>query len=304
LKLLITIEPRALVRFPAVGRIIGFRPYKYFNVPKSIFINEEPPSLAELIEQTIRLWREEAELRPRKKLGKLWLVASELMDKDQRRKTIAAIKQYQNANCKMFPEVEGWKVKLPPAMSAADAKLLIINGDLVPASWKSRKPYPYLGLFVSAFYLIEAKNQLDEDLFDAAWASLAEAKYYLGMNSPPTPSEHEANSKRASIKHEESNSVELRRIIVQILSTMSGEKTIKSAAEAFRRVVSEIELCHAAVLEDYNSRTPDSPKDPKTSPSERLFRRLEEWSNVKDNLYPDIVEAALPFKRKYGVAKQ
>jgi hypothetical protein len=270
-------------------------------MPKTVYINEQQPSLAQLIEQGIRLWHEEVGLRPRKNLERLWPMALELMDKELHRQRSAAFRRYMKENKDKLPNISGEIAKPSEIVSANDVRNLIVCGMLVPKWWDSPEAYPYQGLFISAFYFLEAKNKLEEFNAETAWISVTQAYYYLGMNSS-TLTAHESASDAAKSRHAK-NSSEIRKVIVTILTAMCGNTSIKSGAQAMKRVVTEIERNpdHITILSDFDSMSSEKSKSSKSkspkSPLARLYDRLEEWSSPGSSPYPDIVEAMAPFKR-------
>jgi hypothetical protein len=270
---------------------------------KSIFINEKSPNLAQLIEQGIRLWHEEAALRPKKKLEQLWLVASEFMDKDLHRKRSAALEPHlEEARNKLQNSIATQKESLR-MMAAFEAKLLITNGDIFPETWKSEEQYPHQGLFISAFYFLEAKNFLEDARTDDAWASMTEAYYYMGTNSPLTLSAYEGTRRAAKSKHSENNKA-LRNVVVTILADLHQDSSIRTKIGARKRVIDAIEKNqnYYDVLEEFSSHISvntlhsNSREGGANTIIERFTELLKVWSETPLKR-PDIYAAFEPFKR-------
>ncbi|MHB1056939.1 MAG: hypothetical protein ACYC0F_03525 [Rhodanobacter sp.] len=268
-------------------------------MPKTFFDHEQQPNMAQLLEQGMRLWHEEVELRPGKNLERLWPMACELLNKELRRQRYVDSLRYMEENKITLPE--GTEFAEPSEMISANTlRYLIVGGTTVPAWWDSPEPYPYQGLFISAFYFLEARNKVEEANAEAAWVSLTQAYYYLGMNSA-TLTAHESASDAAKSRHAK-NSKAIRKIIVMILAAMHGDASINSGAKAMKRVVTEIEgdPDRMDVLNDFDSKSSEKTKNSKSKfakgPLARLYDRLEEWS-APGSSYPDIAEAFAPFKR-------
>jgi len=233
-------------------------------------------------------------------------MASELMDKELHRQRSAAFQRYVKDHKDELPDMRSAIASQSEIMSANSARYLIVGGSLAPRWWDSTEPYPYQGLFVSAFYFLEAKNQLEEANDEASWVSLTQAYYYLGMNSS-TLTAHESAADAVKSRHA-NNSKAIRKVIVAILNKIRGDTSIKSGAAASRRVIAVIEgnSAYMAVLNEFDSKSSEKTKTSKSKPPKsslaRLYDRLEEWS-VADrpdrpgSPYPDIVEAVEPFKR-------
>jgi len=280
-------------------------------MPKSIFIHEKQPSLGLLIDQGTRLWHEEVQLRPGKSLEKLWHLACELMDKELHQERTAVLQRYVEEHKDKLPGARWDSEKSSEMMSAHDRKLHIVSGFLVPKSWDSPEPYPYQGLFISAFYFLEAKNLFEDSNAEASWVSLTQAYYYLGMNSS-TLTAHESSSGAVKSKHAK-NSKAIRKVIVTILAAMSEDASIKSGAEAMKRVVKEVKRNpdYMAALNDFDSKSSEKTKiskSPNKTPKSvltRLYDRLEEWSSPRGP-YPDVADAFLPFKRgqRFAASKE
>lgn len=256
---------------------------------RTVFLQSGPPSLAQLIEQGVRLWHEEAERRPSDGLAHLWDTAAAFMSRPA---TSARLDVGTKKRTRAAPHK-------PSAFSAHTAELLILGDNLLPRDWDSTDPYPYQGLFISSFYFHESQSLLAEQDTDAAWASLTKAYYYLGMNSSALTA-HESAKLAAEKRHSE-NSKELRGIVVRILSELQNDKSLRSAAKATKCVIQTIEsnpeyLC---VLVNFDAKTTKKSSlatDPKTA-GDRLAERLQEWSEPNSR-YPDIAKAFLSFKQK------
>lgn len=265
-------------------------------MPRTVFIYDTTPTLKVLIDNGIRLWREEANARSKAgmDLKRLWLFASHTMDLDRSRETHEAI----NEMLKQHGRTPDRKYTPPKAMNF---EILILGNSLVPSYWKHETEFPHKGLAISALYFLESKNHFESEAQTNAWASLTMAYYYLGMNSSPTTAQESA-SKAARTKSSNISS-RLRQLIVEITQSIPKDGSIKSASQAIDHVVKAIEKNkrYNEILREFDSKTPTKTKNPKqgdvqATPSDRLRNNLERWMATSSR-YPEIIEAFAPFKR-------
>jgi hypothetical protein len=269
---------------------------------RTLFIYDTTPTIKELIDNGIRLWREEANARSKvgMDLKRLWVFASNTMDLDRGRNAHDAFKkmfQQEYGQEAIAEKVRNEEYKPP---QASTFELLILNNNLVPSYWKNESEFPHKGLAISAFYFLESKNHLASDAHAAAWASLTMAYYYLGMNSSPKTAQESA-SKAATTKSANIGN-RLRKLIVEITNSLPRDGSIRSASKAIDLVVAAIEEneSHLKILQEFDSKTPAKTKKPKlgieATPSDRLRNNLETWMATSSR-YPEIIEAFAPFKR-------
>ncbi len=273
---------------------------------RSFFIYDTTPTINELIDNGVRLWKEEAGARskPGMNLNRLWTYALTLMDINHGRDVHEECKrkideeQGHSKIAKQFFEKE----YAPP--KASTYEMLIINNNLVPHYWKYDSFFPNRGLAISAFYFLESRNYLASEGHPSAWASLTMAYYYLGMNSSPRTAQESASeaarTKSANIGGR------LRSLVVEVARSIPRDGSIKSASEAIDLVVEIIEKTreYKEILLEFDSKTPAETKTPKqpgapNEPSDRLRNNLERWMATSSR-YPEIVEAFAPFKRNMG----
>lgn len=266
-------------------------------MPKSLFVQEHTPSLAELIDQGSQLWHKEAKRRAGKRLERLWNVVGAQM---------SASAESQPAGIPPIAS-NGTPREHHLSFSAWDARLLILGGSLIPADWDgwdSNEPYPHEGLFASAFFFHEARQLLERDA-NAAWASLTQAYRCLEMN-PPVLTASESAAVAAETRHAR-NTEKLRSIIIEILAGIGEDKLIRSGAKAIDHVIKAIDKdpAYKNVLNAYDSKTIkkiDPAKKASTAGDRLRIRLKKEWSR-KGGPYPDVEKALRPFKQKRRTAQ-
>lgn len=254
-----------------------------------------------------RLWHEEAKLRspPGRELEDLWECASEMMDPAKKEVAVAGIEQLIVAH----PELDYVTPILSDMCEPAKAHqmaLVILSNGLLPKWWEPETPFPYQGLFISAFYLMETRNFLEAGEGSAAWASLTQAYYHLGTNSSATTIQEAAAA--AARSRGATQSRELRARVVQIAESLHGYKKIKSLADAIEETVliMEGDEHNRVILMEFDQRTPRSTKTPKSgadpnSPGDRLRKNLANWC-APNTPYAEVRNAFEPFKRRLGQA--
>ena len=234
-------------------------------MPRTVYLNTEPPSLELTIQQATKLWHEESESRQGTNLGAMWESARHLLG------------------------------DTGTGMTANEANLLILGGGLVPKNWKSDDAYAYAALFIAAFYIQEASVHVNSNR-DAAWFSLSQGFYYLGIGSPPTTAWESANA-AVRTRHDD-RSGQLRALVIDILAELTADQTIRSAAQAQRRVADAIQTDSShklifALFDKPNRTEADTPG----AATERLLNRLVHWS-CPSGPYPEVAAAFQPFKQK------
>ena len=273
---------------------------------RSLFIYDTTPTIKELIDNGIRLWKEEADARSKggMDLNRLWTFASSLMDIDRGRSDHEAFKKmvYEEHGHSEIAEKFFNAGYTPP--KASTYEMLIINNNLIPAYWKHESGFPHRGLAISAFYFHESRNHLAIEDHASAWASLTMAYYYLGMNSSPTTAQESASE--AARTRSANIGERLRSLVVEVARSLPKDGSIKSASKAIDLVVEIIEKNreYKEILLEFDSKTPAGTKKPKlgnvpNEPSYRLRNNLEAWMATSSR-YPEIVEAFAPFKRNMG----
>lgn len=273
---------------------------------RSLFIYDTTPTIKELLDNGVRLWKEEADARSKAgmDLKRLWTYASTLMDINRGRSDHEAFKRmlYEEHGHSEIAKEYFEKEYVPP--KASTYEMLVISNNLVPDYWKHESYFPHRGLIISALYFHESRNHLASDDHASAWASLTMAYYYLGMNSSPTTAQESASeaarTKSANI------SERLRSLVVEVARSIPKDGSIKSASKAIDYVVEIIEKNgeYKEILLEFDSKTPAGTKKPKrgnvpNEPSYRLRNNLETWMAASSR-YPEIVEAFAPFRRNTG----
>lgn len=272
-------------------------------MPKTRVVFDGPARLEQMLAMGERLWHEEAELRspPGRDLEDLWEYASEMMDPAKKEMAVSKLEQLIVDH----PELDYVTPHLTRIREPAKAHgmaLVILSNNLLPDWWKSESPFPYQGLFVSAFYLMETKNLLNAGEGSSAWASLTQAYYYLGTNSSATTIQETAAAGGKTKAATES--LELRARVVQIARSLHGEKRIKTLTKAIDETVliMEGDESNRAILMDFDQRTTQSTKKTKpgadpNSPGDRLRKNLANWC-APSSPYLEVREAFEPFKQQ------
>ena len=272
-------------------------------MPKTRVVFDGPARLEQMLAMGERLWHEEAELRspPGCDLEDLWECASEMMDPARKKVLVSNLEQLIEDD----PELDFLTPHLSRIREIAKAHqmaLVILSNGLLPRWWEPETPFPYQGLFVSAFYLMEAKNFLEAGEESSAWASLTQAYYYLGTNSSATTIQEAAAA--AAKSKAATQSLELRARVVRIARSLHGDKRIKSMADAIEEVVliMEGDEYSRAILMKFDQRTAQSTKKTKpgadpNSPGDRLRKNLANWC-APSSPYTEVREAFEPFKQQ------
>ncbi|WP_147269711.1 hypothetical protein [Rhodanobacter denitrificans] len=276
---------------------------------RTLFIYDTTPTIKELIDNGVRLWKEEADARSKDgmDLKRLWTFASSLMDVNRDRNAHEAFKKmfYEEHDHSDIAEKFFDEEYSPP--KARNFELLICNNNLMPSYWRHESGFPHKGLAISAFYFHESRNNLASGDHAGSWASLTMAYYYLGMNSSPTTAQ-EAASEAARTKSANIGD-RLRKLVVEVTRLLPKDGSIKTASMAIGAVVKTIEKNkkYMEILLEFDNKTPAGTKIPKmgevpNTPSGRLQNNLVSWK-TPGSRYPEIVEAFAPFKRKMGKGK-
>lgn len=272
-------------------------------MPKTRVVFDGPAGLEQMLAVGERLWHEEAQLRspPGRDLEDLWECALEMMDPVRKDEAVSRLEQLIVAH----PELEYVTPHLCSMREPAKAHqmaLVILSNGLLPKWWEPEAPFPYQGLFVSAFYLMETRNFLEAGEVSAAWASLTQAYYHLGTNSSATTIQEAAAA--AARSKGATQSLELRARVVQIAESLRGYKKIKSLADAIEETVliMEDDEHNRVILMEFDQRTPQSTKKPKpgadpNTPGDRLRKNLANWC-APSSPYAEIRDAFEPFKKK------
>lgn len=228
------------------------------STARTVFADAARMTEGQLIQNGIKLWEEEARSRPLFKLRSLDELPSEFSMTD------------------------------PEAF-----RILVLEGGLVPISWKRMAPYPYRGLLISAVYFLAAMRAHESKDGASAWGLIVQAYYYLGTNSSP-PTAQETASAAATARHEK-HSGELQNAILDILSSLSSDPTVTSIAEARRRVCAAlIAPPHAQTFHKFCAE--GLVKDESKTAVQRLEDLLAKWSLPKGG-HPEVSLAFGRFKR-------
>ena len=272
-------------------------------MPKTRVVFDGPAGLEQVLAMGERLWHEEAKLRspPGRDLEDLWECAAEMMDPVRKEAAASRLEQLIADH----PELDYVTPHLSSMREPAKAHqmaLVILSNGLLPKWWEPETPFPYQGLFVSAFYLMETKNHLEAGEGSSAWASLTQAYYHLGTNSSATTIQEAAAA--AARSRASTQSHELRARVVQIAESLRGDKGIRSLADAIEEtaLIMEGDEYNRAILMEFDQRTSQSSKKTKpgaepSSPEDRLRKNLANWC-APSSPYPEVRDAFEPFKQK------
>lgn len=136
---------------------------------------------------------------------------------------------------------------------------------------------------------------LVEKNVSAAWASLTQAYHYLEMNAPVLTAS-ESGKAAADTRHAR-NKNDLQATVLDILSTLQRDPSIRSGAEARRRVVDAFRRNkkYLKILDEYDRIYPKKTRG--NTALGRLHDRLADWSEPGGSC-PDVEKAIRPFKQK------
>ena len=181
----------------------------------------------------------------------------------------------------------------------------IIHGLFTPSRWRSKKPFPYKGLLISAIYFQEARRLCHNGQADRAWHLVALGYYHLGQN---TNSSTRANTARAAKYRHADQSADVRELVLIALDAVAKIGKAKSVEAAkdqvailIRKVGEDVDEANE-VLSKYDDAIPANTKgrtsgNQKNDVIDRIRNLLDSWS-LPSGPYPEIAEAFAQFSKR------
>lgn len=181
----------------------------------------------------------------------------------------------------------------------------IINGTFTPSKWRSKKPFPYKGLLISAIYLQEARRVYQEGESDRAWHLVTLGYYHLGQS---TGSSTRANTARAAKHRHSDQSADVRELVLITLgavATLGKASTVEAAKDQVAILLRKMSADVAEVrevLSNFDDAIPARTKG-RTSGShkndviDRIRNLLDTWS-LPSGPYPEIEQAFAQFSKR------
>lgn len=186
----------------------------------------------------------------------------------------------------------------------------IVTGAYTPKQWKSKKPFPFKGLLISAIYFHEARRMCEENQQDRAWHITVLAHYYLGLNSGLSALKN--TSRAAMIKHA-GITEKIRALTLAALDKIKLEQSADSIESAKKQVIEMLRAASKKKLTEHwidefdtlvsdNTKGRNQAKD-KNSVLMRIQNMLDSWC-LPSGPYPEIYEAFSHFNKRKRTQKK